>query len=54
MEEQAVRYMAAWARKWEARIRETVEQIGDPFAHLMVSRGQSISTTHPRRRRSRR
>jgi len=52
-EEQAVRYMTAWATKWEARIRETVGQVGDPFAHLMVSRGQTISTTHPRRRRAR-
>jgi len=53
-EDQAVRYMAEWARKWEARIRESVEQIEDPFSHLTVSRGQSISTTHPRRRRTRR
>jgi len=53
-EEQAVRYMTAWVVKWEARIRETVRDMGDSFAHLMVSRGQTISTTHPRRRRSRR
>jgi hypothetical protein len=53
-EEQAVRYVSAWANKWEVRIREAVGQVGDPFTHLMVSRGQTISTTHPRKRRSRR
>ena len=53
-EEQSVRYMTAWAVKWEAQIRETVRNAGDPFAHLMSARGKGIHTTHPRRRRSRR
>lgn len=51
-EEQAVRYMTAWAVKWEAQIREASRNAGDPFAHLMIARGRTIHITRTRWYRS--
>lgn len=48
-ERAARRYMAAWAMKWEARIRDEHLTVSGPFMH-MAKAGPSPQTRHPRRR----
>lgn len=43
----ALRYMAAWARKWEPEIRKAHEAVSHPFGHLAV-RGPVPDTHHIR------
>lgn len=50
----AERYMAQWARKWEREIRAAVGASPNAFAHLTLSSGTRIETTHPHRRHGRR
>ena len=48
-EKAARRYMAAWARKWEGKIRDEHRTVAGPFMH-MAKAGPSPETMHPRRR----
>ena len=52
-EGQAVRYMAAWARRWESRIMAEVASLNPPSAPIAPSepRAPIAPTTHRKRRR---
>lgn len=52
-EADSIRYMEAWARKWESRIKEEAGRTGNQFAHLLVRPSEQVATTHHRRRRTR-
>lgn len=49
----SVRYMEAWAEKWETEIRDAVGRTGSGMEHLQ-HRGDITPDTHHPRRRSRR
>lgn len=42
------RYMAAWARRWEAEIRDRLKGLQTGFEHLIPT-GPTPMTRHPRR-----
>lgn len=48
-EAEAVRYMAAWARKWEKRIIEEVISLNPPKVASTEPKEPPPQTTHPRR-----
>lgn len=49
-----VRYMAAWARRWDTEIREACASTAHPYSHLATSGLCRPDTRHPRGRARRR
>jgi len=53
-EEACLRYMEAWARKWEVEIRERCDRPSLEFAHLRQTGQTPAEPQYPRRRKRRR